>query len=235
MRNSYAPTRYPLLPLPDRGFTLIELLVAMVVGMLLLSAFTVFYLSEQRAVRHHQIEVETSQELRTALEQISRDLRSARKDLTRDFLASTGGAQPTFRQAERSWVEFELDANDNGTIDLDLDPNDDNVLDLLPEYKGFRLPIGGTTVEQLQYVTDSNSYEWIQLADSVQALTFNYWICGATPAAALIERPSVTLPAELTDIVQVDIAITMDRPVIAGLPVSRTENVSVKLRNVRCS
>jgi Tfp pilus assembly protein PilW len=89
-------------------------MVAMVISGVLLAGFTAFYLSEQRGVRHHQIEIETSHALRTALEQMSRELRSARKDITRDFLAGSGGASPTFLTWNATQVEFELDANDDG-------------------------------------------------------------------------------------------------------------------------
>ena len=48
----------------DRGFTIIELLVVFVVGLVMLAGFTTFYLSQQRVVRHHQAEIQLSQELR---------------------------------------------------------------------------------------------------------------------------------------------------------------------------
>src|ERR1051325_3486429 len=69
----------------NAGFTLVELLVVIVVAGLLLAGFTTFYVSQQRALRHHQIEIEASQLLRTAIEQITRDVRSARRDITRDW------------------------------------------------------------------------------------------------------------------------------------------------------
>src|SRR6266542_12210 len=101
---------------PDSGFTLVELLVVIVIAAVLLAGFTGFYVSEQRAVRHDQIEIETSQALRMALEQMSRDLRSARKDLTYDFLTSSGGASATFTNWTSTAVEFTLDADSSATI-----------------------------------------------------------------------------------------------------------------------
>src|SRR2546423_3520983 len=100
----------------SRGFTLTELLVVMVVAAVLLAGFTGFYLSEQRALKHDQIEIETSQALRTALEQMSRNIRTARKDLTRDYLTGTGGALPTFPTANANAIEFQLDANNDGAL-----------------------------------------------------------------------------------------------------------------------
>src|SRR5438093_11603174 len=101
----------PNTPRPESGFTLVELLVVAVIAGVLLVGFTAFYVSEQSAVRHDQIEIETSQALRTALEQMSRDIRSARKDLTYDFLTNTGGASSSFVTANATAIEFTLDAN----------------------------------------------------------------------------------------------------------------------------
>ncbi len=190
---------------PDRGFTLIELLVVVGIAGVLLAGFTGFYLSEQRSLRHHQIEIEVSQALRTALEQMSRDLRSARKDVTRDYLAATGGADPTFLTWTASQVEFELDANDDG------DKTDAG------EHKGFRL--NGSTVEQY----DDSSGAWVTLADFANLLTFTYLACDGTAAATA------------DGIAAVKIGLTMQRSAVGGLPISRTETEEVRLRNVRCS
>src|SRR5438874_10419724 len=100
-------------PSHNRGFTLTELLVVIVVAGILLAGFTGFYLSQQHAARHHQIEVETSQSLRTALEQISRDVRSAGKNLT----GTTTMPNFPFITADADTIEFQVDANDSGTID----------------------------------------------------------------------------------------------------------------------
>src|ERR1043166_8119565 len=94
----------------NRAFTLVELLVVIVVAAVMMAGFTGFYLSEQRAMKHHQIEVEPSQALRTAMDQMSRDRRAARMYLS-------GSASPIIKQASPTLVEFTLDANDNGAAD----------------------------------------------------------------------------------------------------------------------
>jgi prepilin-type N-terminal cleavage/methylation domain-containing protein len=216
MRLSSAITKYR-----SHGFTLIELLVVMIMAGGLLAGFTVFYVSQQRATRHHQIELETSQALRMALEQISRDLRSARKDLTRDFYASppSGGAQPTFLTADVSTVEFQLDADDSGVIEADgTGPN----LTGQPEHKGYRL--SGLTLEQ--YDASVNANNWVPLADYVSAFTLTYRDCSQAILATPVATPN--------NIKSIDIVIHVHRPVTGGLPVDRTESESVQLRNVRC-
>ncbi len=208
MRPSYATIKYR-----SHGFTLVELLVVMVIAGVLLAAFTAFYLSQQRTVRHHQIEVETSQALRTALEQVSRDLRSARKDITYDFNASPPPStvgRPTFVTADAGNVEFELDANDDGTVTAS-DPS---------EHRGYRL--AGSTIEQY----DASTTTWVTMADYVSAFALTYRDCNQATLGAPVATPN--------GIKSIDISISVSRPVIGGLPVTRTETESIQLRNVRC-
>lgn len=188
----------------------------MVVAGLLLAGFTAFYLSEQRSFRHHQIEVETSQALRTALEQISRDVRSARKDITYDFNASPAPSlvgRPTFSTADTSTVEFTLDANDDGVVTSN-DPT---------EHKGYRRNSTSSTIEQY----DASTNTWVTLADYVSAFTLTYRDCSQNALAAPVASPN--------SIKSIGISITVTRPVVGGVPVTRTETENVQLRNVRCS
>jgi prepilin-type N-terminal cleavage/methylation domain-containing protein len=218
MQRSSATTKYP-----SHGFTLVELLMVIAMAGLLLAGFTAFYLSEQRGFRHHQIEVETSQELRTALEQISRDLRSARKDIAFDFNANNpppppcDQVRPTFLTADTNTVEFQLDANDDCTVAAN-DPT---------EHKGYRQT--GTTIEQY----DASTNTWVTLADYVSAFTLTYHgfsnpptDCSQVDLAAPVATPN--------SIKSIDITITVSRPIVGGLPVNRTESESIQLRNVRC-
>jgi type II secretory pathway component PulJ len=189
----------------------------------LLAGFTAFYVSQQRAVRHQQIEVETSQALRTALEQISRDLRTARKDITYDFHATpppTLVGRPTFVTADTSNMEFTLDANDSGVIEAD--GTGPNLVGLL-EHKGYRL--NGSTLEQ--YDASVNANNWVPLADNVSAFALTYRDCNQATLATPVGTPN--------SIKSIDVSITVSRPVIGGLPVVRTESESIQLRNVRCS
>lgn len=188
-------------PGPERGFTLIELLVSILISLILLAGFGAFYLAQQQALRHHQAEIELSQELRTALEQMSRDIRSARMDVTRQ-------AAPEIITAETTGVVFELDANDDGDTDD------------AGEQKGFRLT--GADLEQLDAT-------WGQLATNVSPLRFRYFNCCRTELT-----PPVTSADERNAIASIDVSITLSRPVISGLPITRTEVESVRLRNVSC-
>jgi prepilin-type N-terminal cleavage/methylation domain-containing protein len=209
---------------PDLGFTLTELLVVIVVAALLVAGFTGFYVSEQRALKHDQIEIETSQALRTAIEQISRYIRSARKDLTRDFLATppSGGADPHFLNSgvhltDATHVDFQLDADDDAVVAADGSAAAAN------EHIGFRL--NGTTIEQLDAASGTDT--WNTLAENVavtncpNSAIFTYQDCNGNT------------PSSLDLIESVNICITASRAVIGGLPVNRTETERVRLRNVK--
>jgi type IV pilus assembly protein PilW len=189
------------------GFSLIELLVSILVSAILLTSFTAFYLSEQRAMRHNQIEIEASQDLRVALEQMSRDLRSAGRNLLAPCTPLSN-----FVTATEDTVEFQLDANDDGVVTA-TDVN---------EHKGFRRT-NANDLEEYDAATDT----WAALATGITELTFAYRACDGTVLTAPVAAPG-------TNIATVDISITVNRPIVGGLPVNRTEAESVRLRNVLC-
>ena len=88
------------------GFSLIELLVAILVSMIFLAGFSSFYLSEQRSFAQGWSDVDASSNLRTALEQMVRELRVAGLDPTK-----TGTCGLTYADADH--VEFTIDADDS--------------------------------------------------------------------------------------------------------------------------
>src|SRR4029078_7796962 len=95
------------------GFTLIELLVVALVAGTMLAAFTGFYVSEQRAVRRNEIEIETSQALRAAAEKITRDIRDVGRDLNQSSLSNS---VPRFNTADTSDIDFYVNQYDCGIV-----------------------------------------------------------------------------------------------------------------------
>jgi type IV pilus assembly protein PilW len=201
----------------ERGFTLIELLVVLLIAIVLMAGFTSFYLSQQRALRRHDIQMDTSQGLRVALEQMARDIRSARKDLTRDPVkpTTTPGAAAAFLTATATSIEFQLDSDsDGGVTSTSTD-----------EHKGFAL--SGTNLTQL----DASTGTYNVLAENVTGLTFSYFDCNGNSIAA-----PVTTAANLDSIASVGISVTVATPTsVGGIPFSRTEVEKVRLRNKVCS
>ncbi len=200
----------------DRGFTLIELLVAVVVAVTLMAAFTSFYLSQQRAYRHHEVETQLAQGLRAGLEQMVRDIRVARRDMIH-FPNNV----PVIVQAATATIEFQLDAAGS-----DSDSDDGAVTSTNPkEHKGYRL--SGTTLQQYDAATDT----WVALTDNVSALAFRYFDCNSAELT--------TLPLSSTDrgnvaVVDVSITASTNGAYVGGQPISITENERVQLRNKSC-
>jgi prepilin-type N-terminal cleavage/methylation domain-containing protein len=201
---------------PDNGFTLVELLAVILLAALLLAAFTAFYLSEQRSLRHHQIEVETSQNLRVALDQMVRDIRVAGLNVSKATIASF-----PFVTADATVIRFKLDADGDGTV----------TSSSADENKGYQ--IAGTTIEK--YDAAAGSFSGNVLADYIDltgapcgGTMFTYRDCNGNALAAPVASPGI-------NIASVDVCVTAVRPVIGGIPVKRTETESIRLRNVCCA
>src|SRR5262249_2775283 len=145
--------------------------------------------------------------------QMSRDLRSARMDLS-------GSASPVIKQATPTLIEFTLDYDDDAVVTL----SDVN------EHKGFALV--GTDLLKLDATTAGDPWtpsdvDNERLAQNVSALTFTYRKCDNTTFT-----PATQADRDL--IAAVDISLTMSRSVVGGLPVTRTETESTRLRNKAC-
>jgi type II secretory pathway pseudopilin PulG len=194
----------------EAGFTLIETIVALSAAMLMLTAFTGFYLGQQHSLRRDQVEIASSQALRSALEQISRELRSA-------GLNPLGTAAPGFTRADVREVWFTLDADASGAVNA-TDPN---------EVRGFRQ--NGTQIESYDAATAS----WMALADFVAPVgapptpLFHYFRCDGSEVTAL---PAGA--ADLASIARIDLSLTVNG--VGGMTLSRTETESVRVRNKVC-
>jgi type II secretory pathway component PulJ len=187
----------------------------MVISVVLLTAFTAFYLSEQRNLRHHQVEVEASQNLRVALDQITREIRVAGVNPSKATLSNF-----PFVTADATVVRFKLDADADGAIAAT--SNDEN--------RGFQL--SGTTIEKFD--AGANSFTGNVLADNLNVsgapcngVIFTYRDCTGTALSTPVASPGA-------NIASIDVCLTVVRPATGGLPVRRTETESVRLRNVCC-
>ena len=191
----------------EAGFTLVELLIVVIAGAILLLAFTGFYVAQQRSVRHNEVQIENSQNLRTVLEQMSRDIRAAGRSIT--VIDPTATLAPlTVGTATR--VVFQYDTDDDGT----------------PETKEYLYdPVG----KNLQVCVNGNACE--VLADRITSVSFSYKDC----SGATIANPTST-PDVARSIARIDMIVTASHGTskVAGLNVTRTESESVDLRNNPC-
>lgn len=181
--------------------------MSIVISMAMLAIFTGFYLAQQRSFRRHRVEIAASQSLRNALEQMSRELRTAGLD-------PTGSSGAGITLADATEVDF--------TLDADADGNTSGATTGAPETKKFRL--NGTTIESYQ----EDSATWATLADSVTGLTFQYYACGATTAMT----PLPLSAANRALVVRIDVAVTVGGS--GGITLSRQETESLRLRNRAC-
>ena len=182
---------------------MIELLIVTAVSVVLLAGFTSFYLSEQRTFRHHQLEIETSQELRTALDQMSRDIRLAGRNFGALLYPFTFTGF-TFANATR--------------VDLRFDTNDDQDYSDAGETREYRTNSGN-----LESCDPGNLNCEMLARNATLALT--YVDCDGNPTVPNADT------TELAKVARVDISLTATRTKVGGLPVSRSEADSVQVRN----
>jgi prepilin-type N-terminal cleavage/methylation domain-containing protein len=205
------------------GFTLIELLVVALVAGTLMAAFTGFYVSQHRAVRRNEVEIETSQALRAAAEQITRDVRDVGRDLTRNLLANS---IPRFNTAAASDIDFYVDQYDCGIVGSGCSTPDGGSI-ASPQRKRYRYNSG--TIEQCTCNGNGCSPSCSVLADFAGSLslTFSYYDCGGTALTSL--------PLSSTDrnkIGRVDIKLNLFQGMVGGTNITRTETNSVTIRNL---
>lgn len=195
----------------ERGFSLVELLVVLATASALLAGIGGFYVFQQRSARHQQVEIETSQSLRSVLDQMSLELRTA------GYNPSQISGFVPFVTADVANVDFKLDADGNGTYDSSS----------ANEHRGFRRTVsGGTaTIETLQAPST-----WSTFADfvSTTGTIFRYFDCSGAALTAPVTG------GNLSNIARIDITLSVTRPIIGGTSVNRTQSVSVRLRNKSC-
>ncbi len=194
----------------ERGFSVVELLISITVSMVLFAAFGGFYLSQQHSFAQGWIDIDTSETLRTALDQMVRDLRSAGFD-------PTGAGSCGFLVADANRVEFLIDADP--LVNAGCDATSPS------EHRGFWKD--GTTIKGYVGGVDT----WEPLAENVSTISplFSYYrddgVGGLTPVTALPASP-----ADRALIKRVDVTVPMSRNAPLGR-LQRTEATSAMVRN----
>ena len=206
----------------SRGFTLIELLGVVLVGTLLLGAFTSFYIAQQRATRRNEVEIETSQALRAVTEQISRDLRIVGRDLTRGMLNNSPQVH-RFTTTATNDLDFYVDQYDCGVTSTCIDTTGATIAS--PQRRRYRYNNG--TIERCTCNGYLCTPTCAVLADFAGTLSLQYAYadCGGTALT-----PSTV--AVQDKVGRVDIRVNLFQGMVGGTNISRTETDSVTLRNL---
>jgi hypothetical protein len=201
----------------NAGLSLIELLVAVGVSMMFFAGFSAFYLSEQRSFAQGWSETDASGNLRTALEQIVRELRVAGLNPTK---SSVGNCGLTLANADR--VEFLIDADDADPFTA---PGCDQTN--INEKRGFR-----RSDDEIQAWVGGVA-GWETLADRVAAGGSLFTYYRSDGGTGFIPFTAADLPltsANLALVRRVDVRVPVEHRGPLGT-FTRTEVASAILRN----
>jgi type IV pilus assembly protein PilW len=179
----------------ERGMSLIELLVAMVILGIVLAGVTTYIADQVKTVRQQEMLANTQQNLRAAMDLITRDLRSAEYDVTNN---PTTSPFREFQTATDTQVIFYTDINGNGAINNITTRSDSN------EVKGYLKRSAQDSI-YIQ-VRDAAPKTWEAVAGNIQTLRFTYYD---------INDDSMAFPIQgqrLRDIFKVRVAIQARTP-----------------------
>ena len=171
------------------GFTLVELMLTVLIGGVLMGALISFYIAQQRTASVQQDLTVIQQDLRAAIQMLTRDIRMAGYDPAEndrfgfvrddDFSNGVDLTEAVGSGADR--IAFTSDLDGDGSVDLAADPGS---------------TVG--SIEQIAYRLDDNrlqkystttgAVEWQTVAENIEGLEFYYRLANGdwtlTPTAA---------------------------------------------------
>jgi prepilin-type N-terminal cleavage/methylation domain-containing protein len=145
-----------------RGMSLVELLVSMVILAIIMVGVAKYMADQTRSVRQQEMLTNTQQNVRSAMDVIVRDLRSAQYDTINS--TSTSPFR-TFGTATPTQVVFYTDLNGNGVINQDL-------IQVNNEEKGFQFRATGSGSIDIRRPPP---ILWEAMAGDIQSLNFTYF------------------------------------------------------------
>lgn len=184
----------------SNAFTLVELMIAILISFLLMSAVYAFYISQERTAYVQQELAVIQQDLRAAMQILTRDIRMAGYDPTSSdsfdiVLNATfdnGGAlsEAVTTTSLTFAATSDLDGDDN--LDLGAEDVDGNGNIDLREIEQIAYRFDAVNNELEKYSSTTGIIEWQVVAENIQAIEFWYQLDDATwtlaPTAAEIPR-----------------------------------------------
>jgi len=218
----------------QRGLGLVELLIAAAIGLFLLAGLTDFLGRSLVQSGRNFKDARLTQDLNTAMELMTRDLRRAGYSSTATA-ASTGAwaAANPFTQAVVAANDGGINLNTSGCAlySYDLPSSQNGILDAA-ENMGFRLQ-GGAVQAGTNVTTCAVAGNWQPVTDpalsEITALTFQY-LDGAG-AVAVSQRPFVSAAGASWAVCTRLIQITLTGRLVGNPAVTRTITQSVRVRN----
>lgn len=138
----------------SNGFSLVELLVALGIGTIMTTATFNFYIGQSKSYKAQERVTEMQQNIRTAINLMTKEIRMAGYD-------PTGSAGAGITSANSNSLSFTMDLNENG-IPGDLD--EDITLSLYIE----------NGIQKLGRITPADSNQPVALAEHIEAIGFAY-------------------------------------------------------------
>lgn len=150
----------------NKGFTLIELLIAMLVGSMVMAAVMVSFQSQHKVYLAQDEVVEMQQNVRVAMDMITREIRMAGFD-------PTGNAGAGFETATATQLTLTQDLDGDGSV-IATPPNAD-------ERVSYRLNASPVALGRVT----GNGVVYQPVADNIVAIEFYYLDASGNPTAVL--------------------------------------------------
>ena len=214
------------LPRPQRGFTMVELLIGMAIGLFIVAAAASLMTGNLRENRNLLIENRLMQDLRTAADMITRDLRRAgywaaanagvRSDGTGPVLLNPYvDVTPVAAAADNVSFRFSRDATENNTVDSN-------------EQFGFRLRNGAIELQlgagNWQALTDASTLTVTQFSvtPTVETISLGALCTSPCPAGSATCPPQQHVRS---------LAVTIGGRATGDARLTRSVRSQVRLRN----
>lgn len=178
--------------LSSEGFTLVELLITMLVSGIIMAGVYTAYLSQQQLYTAQEQVVEMQQNIRAAMDMITRGIRMAGYDPLR--MAGSG-----FLTAQAGNIRFTQDIDGNGAgdgdgalddagefVDFGFSPADDADRNGVPDAVTNGVPNAASLSTRSDNVLASVA-PYQAIADNIQAVEFLYLDAAANPTAVLAD------------------------------------------------
>jgi type IV pilus assembly protein PilW len=145
------------------GMSLIELLVSMVILAIVMAGVAQYIANQTKLMRQDEMLANMQQNVRAAMDVVSRDIRSAEYDT---YYSPSSSPFRKFNQANANLCIFYTNLNNNAAIDTSSDQTRN-------ETKGFRGPptLVGDSVQTYTNLPGN----WQSMAKNIESLTFRYF------------------------------------------------------------